>query len=109
MVNLAAPPAISLVTLIELKGGAMSGSHGDQRRRRLNTMLRTLAVIGIDEATVEVYSGIVGRLGFSRARILDRLIAATAVLNGLTLVTINGAHFRGIPDLKLEVWTAPGQ
>lgn len=34
----------------------------------------------------------------------DLLIAATAVENGLTLVTANQRHFRGIEGLKIENW-----
>ena len=35
---------------------------------------------------------------------MDLLIAATALGNGLTLVTGNFRHFSRIPDLKLENW-----
>lgn len=34
----------------------------------------------------------------------DLLIAATAIANGLTLVTRNVKHFEGIPRLKVENW-----
>ena len=109
MAELAAPPAISLISLVELKGGALTGPLRYRRRERLETMLRTVEIIGFDEAAVDVYADIVGRVGFSRPRILDRLIAATAIVNDLMLVTINGAHFRDIPGLKLEVWPVPAQ
>lgn len=106
---LPAPPLISLVTLIELKGGAMAGPHRELRSRRLDTMLGTVEVVGLDEATVDVYASIIARRGFVRSRILDRLIAATAIANNLKLVTINGAHFRDTPDLQLVVWPSPAQ
>lgn len=35
----------------------------------------------------------------------DLFIAATAMVNGLTLVTCNLAHFRRIPGLALDCWT----
>ena len=109
MADLPGPPAISLVSLIELKGGAMSGPLSEQRRRRLDAMLQAIEVVALDEPIVDVYADIVAELGFLRSRILDCLIAATAVVNGFTLITINGAHFRNIPDLNLEVWPSPAQ
>ena len=109
ILDLPAPPVISLVSLIELKGGAMTGPHHELRRRRLDTILQAVRVIGLDEATVDVYAGFLKRSGFSRSRILDRLIAATAIVNDLTLVTMNGPDFRDIPGLKLEIWPSPTQ
>lgn len=109
LADLSEPAVISLVSLIELKGGAMAGKYREQRRLRLAAMLKTINVLALDEAVVEAYALIVERAGFSRSRILDRLIAATAIVNDLTLLTINGAHFRDIPDLKLEVWPSPAQ
>ena len=109
IIRLSEPPVISLVSLIELKGGAMAGPHRDQRSARLDTMLQTMKVVDLDEAVVDVYAGVVCQIGFSRKRILDRLIAATAIVNKLSLVTINGDDFRDIPGLKLEVWATPAQ
>jgi predicted nucleic acid-binding protein len=37
---------------------------------------------------------------------MDLLIAATALVYDLTLVTHNTAHFRNIPSLRLEDWIA---
>jgi tRNA(fMet)-specific endonuclease VapC len=36
----------------------------------------------------------------------DILIAATAQVHGLVLITNNLAHFRRIPDLRSETWRA---
>lgn len=37
---------------------------------------------------------------------MDLLIAATALVYGLTLVTHNTAHFKNIPELRVENWLA---
>lgn len=37
---------------------------------------------------------------------MDLLIAATALVYDLTLVTHNTTHFRNIPSLRLEDWIA---
>lgn len=103
-------PALSLVSLVELRGGAAARtSEGARRRERLAVLLRTIDVIAFDRSVVDAYADILTACGFSRARTLDRLIAATALVHDLTLVTINGNDFRDIPGLKLEVWPAPAQ
>ena len=79
----------------------------DQRRLRLDRLLARFAIIHIDPPIVDAYRTIIAVTGFSRRRILDRLIAATALTHDLTLITINGPDFRDIPGLKLEIWPAP--
>ena len=106
MAELTGPPSISLITLVELQGGLASKSAGKLRRERLAVMLRAVDVVGFDRPVVEIYGDMFRTLGFSRSRVLDRLIAATAIVHNLTLVTINGKDFRDIPGLKLEVWPA---
>lgn len=103
-------PAISLLTVVELEGG-IAGPPDDRQRRRtaLDALLDDLDIVDFDDAVVGAYRNIIAAIGFSRRRVIDRLIAATAIVHGLTLVTSNGADVRGIPDLKLEVWPAPGQ
>ena len=102
--------ALSLITLVELEGGvAAVPAFAPDRRAALDALLRRTDVLPFDRDTVTAYGAILRTLGFSRPRILDRLIAATAIVYDLTLVTINGADFRDIPDLKLEVWPSPPQ
>jgi predicted nucleic acid-binding protein len=109
MERLPGPPAISLITLAELNGGLASEMHGERRRKRLAILLSTMDVVGFDRAVVDAYGELVRTLGFSRRRVLDRLIAATALVHDFTLITTNGPDFRDIPGLKLEVWPAPAQ
>ncbi len=52
------------------------------------------------------YGRIVGEAEFSRRKIIDRMIAATAIVQDLTLITTNGADFDDIAGLKLEIWKA---
>ncbi len=79
------------------------------RQRRWDKLVSSLQVLDVDGRAVDVYARIVATCGFSRPRTIDRLIAATAIVHGLTLVTINGDDFRDIAGLSLEVWPAPAQ
>ena len=105
---LAAPPAISIITLVELEGGVYRRPHlAGARRAHLDQLLLKLPVIDFTRAMSDTYRAIVSQNGFSRQRILDRMIAATAIVQDLTLVTINGADFRDITNLRLETWLDP--
>ena len=75
----------------------------------LDVMLGRVHVLDINRDIVTAYGVIVAKVGFSRARVIDRLIAATAIVNGLTLVTMNGEDFRDIAGLALLAWPAPAQ
>ncbi|UVO51916.1 PIN domain-containing protein [Sphingomonas sp. SUN019] len=103
-------PKLSIISLVELEGGVVAKPDlATVRRKNLDTLLAKVVVAQFDRAVVEEYRGIVEAIGFSRRRILDRLIAATAIANDLTLITTNGVDFRDIPGLKLEVWPTPAQ
>ena len=106
--TLTSRPALSLLTLIELEGGVYSRPDVMRARRvALDALLRRLDVAPLDARVVATYGRIVAACGFARRRILDRLIAATAMVNDLTLITSNGGDFRDIPGLKLEIWPSP--
>lgn len=108
--GLSSRPALSLISVIELRGGIPSDPEQSIRRRaRLTALLEELEILDLERSMVDVYGRIVEQIGFSRRRILDRLIAATAIVHDLTLITINSPDFRDIPDLKLEVWPSTAQ
>lgn len=102
--------ALSILSLVELEAGVLRNPDlVAVRRAVLNAMLKRIGVLSLDRDVIAAYGRIVGALGYSRARVIDRLIAATAIVNDLTLITINGADFQGIPGLDLRTWSAPAQ
>lgn len=106
--ELAEPPFISIVTLVELEGGVHSKQAlAAKRRAALDILLGGVVVLPFDDADARAYAVIVSALGYSRPLILDRMIAATALVHDLLLITMNGADFRDVPGLKLEVWELP--
>jgi tRNA(fMet)-specific endonuclease VapC len=101
-------PMISAITLGELEAGAARDVSGNKLRRRLlDAMLGLVPVLPFTAAESAAYGHIVGVLGYDRRKVLDRMIAAQAIVAGLPLATINGRDFRDIPNLDLLVWTLP--
>lgn len=104
--TLQARPALSAVSRVELEGGVYVRPEMTlQRRRRLDALLRKFEVIDFDTEMASLYGRIVERAGFNRRKIIDRMIAATALARDLTLITANGADFAEIDQLKLEILT----
>ncbi|MEA3035745.1 MAG: tRNA(fMet)-specific endonuclease VapC [Sphingomonadales bacterium] len=77
------------------------------RRSRVQAMVEEMDVLPFDGICVSAYGTILESAGFSRRKIIDRMIAATALVHQLTLITLNGADFADVPGLDLEVWPAP--
>ena len=102
------PPVMSIITHVELEGGIATKPHlSEVRRSRLAEILAETPVLDFEAIMVDAYRNILEVSGYSRARVLDRMIAATAIAHGLTLITINGDDFRDIPGLDLEIWPNP--
>jgi tRNA(fMet)-specific endonuclease VapC len=98
-------PFLSVVTRVELESGVYA--HEDERERRriaVDALLTMLPILDFDFEMSEVYGHIVAQSGFSRRKIIDRMIAATALVGNMTLITTNGDDFSDIDGLKLEIW-----
>ena len=100
---------VSVMTLGEIAKGAELKAVRDRATAAVLTdwlsAIRRRFARGIlpisDEVALEW-----GRLEAQRPRGPDGLIAATAIVHGLTLVTRNSADFRDIPIALINPWTA---
>lgn len=97
---------ISTITLGELYAWAMRSAASAKRLQGLREMLSDVHVLDV---TVEVSE----KFGQIQAMLLDTgkpapgmdlMIAATALVHNLTLVTHNTQDFTDIPDLRLADW-----
>ena len=98
-------PYISILTAAELKGGVYGKpALSEARRRALDALDGQLDVLPFGPVELLAYGRILKACGFARAKVLDRLIAATALANRLALATRNPKDFKGIPGLTIEAW-----
>ena len=96
---------LSVVSRVELEGGVYrDAAQASVRRPRLDAILAALPVLAFDDTAADAYRKIVESAGYSRRKILDRMIAAQALVHRATLVTRNAADFRDVPGLDLMVW-----
>ena len=103
--RLDAPPFLSFFSRVELLNGVYKEpSLAALRAGRLKRLLNRSATLPISAATLVAYETIVAATGYSRRKVNDRLIAATALEHGLTLVTMNAADYRDLPGLVVEDW-----
>ena len=102
------PPVISIVTEVELLGGACGPGADPLRRSLVELFLRTVTVLPFTPVEAMAYAGIVEATGFSRRKLLDRLIAATALVHSLPLATLNPGDFADVPGLEVLDWGGGG-
>ena len=60
-------------------------------------MLSAIPALAFDDLAAKTYGAIVASAGYSRRKLLDRMIAAQALVHRATLVTFNPDDFSDIP------------
>ena len=96
---------MSVITRVELEGGVYRDpAQTAVRRARLDTILAAIPTLAFDETAADAYGAIVAHAGYSRRKLLDRMIAAQALVHRAILVTLNADDFRDVPGLQLEAW-----
>lgn len=99
------PILLSIVTRVELEGGVVRDpTKAGLRRARLDALLATMATLAFDDAAADAYRLIVETAGYSRRKVIDRMIAAQALVAGATVVTMNANDFADVPGLKMVAW-----
>jgi predicted nucleic acid-binding protein len=97
--------SMSIVTRVELEGGVYRGPMvAPLRRARLDAVLEAIPTVAFDDAAADAYRSIVEAAGYSRRKLLDRMIAAQALVHRATLVTLNGDDYSDIAQLTLLAW-----
>jgi tRNA(fMet)-specific endonuclease VapC len=96
---------LSIVTRVELEGGVYrEPAEVGVRRARLDAILNVLPVLVFDEQAADAYRGIIEAAEYSRRKLLDRMIAAQALVHRAAVITQNPADFRDIPGLEVIAW-----
>ena len=100
------PISISMITYAELVFGAKRSQNERTNMLKVNRIREIYPVEELNIGIMELFADIKANMYSKAMRIedLDLFIAATAIYNGLTLVTNNTKHFENIPLLKLENW-----
>lgn len=101
---------VSAITMAELSAGPAATSDPAERARRQDRLQRAEAAFepvpfGVEAARAygRVYAAVVASGRQPRRRFADLMIAATAIAEGLPLVTRNGDDFVGLEDLLVIV------
>lgn len=105
---------LSVITLAETRRGIERLAAGS-RRQRLDTWLREVLAPRFEDRVLPVDATVADRWGTIVAAretagrpiaSMDALIAATAAVHALTLVTRNTRDFEGSVDAMLDPWAA---
>ena len=98
---------VSELVLAELSVGAYKSGRQSEREH-IRFVRHHFPVLPVDEPVLDRYAQLRASMEMSGFRIdsLDLLLAATALVHELTLITGNTRHFLRIPDLELENWMA---
>ena len=96
---------ISVITLAELRHGVERDPATRQAAEHaLDGLLAYLPVLPLDNPAAVQYGILAAAVRDRRRDALDRLIAAHAVSQNLTLITNNEADFSDYPGLRVENW-----
>lgn len=104
------PLFLSAIGRIELENGVWRDpAMRAARRSALDALLPQFEVLDFGSDEIDAYAAIIARTGFSKRKVADRMTAATALVQDLPLVTLNGKDFRDVPGLSLVEWVRPAE
>jgi tRNA(fMet)-specific endonuclease VapC len=100
---------VSVVTVGELMTWALRANAPPRRLQGVEDLLKDVVVLDVTEDTARKFGELrAGLLDSGRPTPeMDLLIAASALVHGLTLVTQNVKDFVHISGLAVEDWVAP--
>jgi tRNA(fMet)-specific endonuclease VapC len=97
---------LSILSVVELEGGVPLAPEGAAiRRSTLDELYTTLEILEFGAREASAYRDVIQSAGFSRTKIIDRMIGAQAIVAGAAVATLNPRDFRDIPGLIIEDWS----
>ncbi len=98
--------ATTWITAAELYYGAAKSAAAAKNRALVTSFLATLPVLGLDEASVQVFGEAKALLERQGQRLADAdlFIGAIAVVQSATVATGNVRHYERIPGVIVENW-----
>jgi tRNA(fMet)-specific endonuclease VapC len=100
---------VSTITVAELYAWVLRPGAAGQREQDLEELLQDVVQLPVDQPVARKF-GEVRALQKSQGLatpVMDLLIAATALVHGLTLVTHNVSDYANVPGLPIDDWLAP--
>jgi len=96
---------MSVVSRVELENGVFRDPvTAALKRQQLEVILAATQVLPFDDDSLSSYFLIAAAVGYSRRKLLDRMIAAQALAWSATLITSNTRDFSDIPNLTIVSW-----
>lgn len=96
---------MSVISRVELENGVFRDpSTAALKRQQLEVILAATQILPFDEASLSSYFLIASTVGYSRRKLLDRMIVAQALAWSATLITTNARDFSDIPNLTIISW-----
>ena len=102
------PKSISVITYGELVYGARKSQRVEKNLATVHHLAELFPLLPVTRSIMETFANLEAPLekGGTRLDDMDLLIAATALVHNLTLVTNNERHFQRIEGLAIENWTS---
>jgi tRNA(fMet)-specific endonuclease VapC len=96
--------AISAIAYGELLTAAAQAGRNPRLAENLALIASNLDILPFDRKAADAYGELLRRIEPRRRRMLDRMIAAQAIAEGRTLVTLAPQDFADLAGLALENW-----
>lgn len=100
------PKSISVITYGELVYGARKSQREEKNMARVRRIAEIFPIIGVSPAIIETFGHLKAKLETTESIVadMDLIIASTALIHNLILVTNNEKHFQHVPELQIENW-----
>ncbi|UIF89828.1 type II toxin-antitoxin system VapC family toxin [Cupriavidus sp. UYPR2.512] len=96
---------LSAITLAELEYGVTVSGDPQAARHALQALVARVPVLPLHAAAARAYGAVRAATRERKADALDKLIAAHAIAEDLTVITRNVRDFAAYPGLRVEDWT----